>query len=196
MQSLDPGPELIGRSVRHAARPEWGTGRVLRVRQVQRAPAVWQVCVQFGVGTRTLRIPPARLIEPVPEAGREAGWIDRIGGTTRDDLVTRLPQRVMEALSPTERLDALLALYRWSEAPGSLIDWARRQADVADPLSHWTRDELTALFERFCDERDAALRAVVAKLRRAGEQARLDERLAALDSAVRERVMRALVRVV
>ena len=51
--------------------------------------------------------------------------------------------------------------------PGSLIKWARRQAGVADPLSHWSRDELLVAYRKFCTERDSTLRVAAALLKQA-----------------------------
>ncbi len=195
MEPLTPGPRLVGRTVRHAARPEWGAGRVLSVQRVRAEPPQWRVRVQFAVGTRALLVPPARLIDPKPEPQRAAGWIERLGGLSLDDRLARLPAWVEQALGLRERLEALLALYRYDASAASLIEWARRQADVADPLSHWTRDELAAQFERFAAERDAALRAAVAKARMAGQESLLTTLLGQLDPPQRRRAEEALSKV-
>ena len=68
----------------------------------------------------------------------------------------------------------------------------RSQAGVADPLSHWTRDEIRAAFDEFCRRRDAMLRQAAAALRNSGGQAGVEEALAEVPDSAREN-MRAVL---
>jgi hypothetical protein len=59
----------------------------------------------------------------------------------------------------------LARLYEIGDDAGAVLRWARSQTGVADPLAHWTRDELRAAFTEFCRRRDAALRDATSRLR-------------------------------
>ncbi len=159
----------MGRKVSLPNRPEWGVGTVLRVQStiIDGQPA-HRVSVQFATGHRTLQVPPARLVEPRSEPTRAAGWLDTAGKRTADDRLTRLPESITEFLgTPAQHIAATAPLYEHTEGPESLIKWARRQANVADPLSLWSRDELLAAFQVFCTERDSTLRLAAARLKQA-----------------------------
>jgi hypothetical protein len=171
MMDEQPGLEiseaLVGRPVAVPNRPEWGTGKVLGVSIAQaNGQRVHRVSVQFHVGHKTLQVPPARLVAPQAEPERAAGWLDSLAGRTLDDRLTHLPPAITEFLgTPAQRVVAFTPLYAYDESPETLIRWARRQANVADPLSHWSRDELLEAYRAFTLERDAAFRAAAAKLR-------------------------------
>jgi hypothetical protein len=165
--AIDDG--LIGHRVAVPDRPEWGIGTVLRVLSTNAgAQPVHRVSIQFATGHRVLLVPPARLIEPQPELERAAGWLDTLAGRTVDDRLVSLPASVTEFLgTPAQRIRVLAALYEHTEEPASLIHWARRQAHVADPLSHWSRDELLVAYRKFCTERDSTLRVAAALYKQA-----------------------------
>ena len=77
MSDLEINAGLIGRRVCNPARPEWGTGPVLRVQStLVDGQTVHRVSVQFTTGHRTILIPPGRLSEPQDEPQRAAGWLD------------------------------------------------------------------------------------------------------------------------
>jgi hypothetical protein len=166
---LEVNPQLVGRQVVVPHRPEWGSGTVLRVQLTTvGGRAVHRVSIQFATGHRTLQSPPAVLADPTAEPEREAGWLDTIGGRTVDDRLGQLPAALAEFLgTPAQFIVALAPLYELTDEPGVLIQWARRQANVADPLSLWSRDELAVAFRAFCGERDTALRVAAARLRQA-----------------------------
>lgn len=188
---------LVGRKVCNAARPEWGTGTVLSVEPatVSGQPA-HRVTVQFAAGRKTVLVPPCRLIEPQPEPQRAAGWLDQLAGRSLDDRLRRLPEEVAQTLgTPRQRLAVLLPWYAFSEEPASLVAWARRMIVAADPLSHWTRDELTEAFAAFSADRDAHLRALSALLRQQEGPAALVSWVESLDPALQERIRAALARV-
>lgn len=167
METLIISPELVGHKVRNAARPEWGTGVVLRVQAASlNGECVHRISIQFANGHHVLMAPPARLIAPTPEPQRSAGWLENLGKTTLDDRLRSLPPSVVKMLgSPRARLAALIPYYAFEEESESLLRWAREQTGVRDPLSQWTRDELSAAWQHFCAERDAHFRAVAASLK-------------------------------
>lgn len=182
MSDLKVHAKLVGRRVAVPNRPEWGHGTVLRVQStlVNGQPR-HRVSVQFPTGHRTLQVPPARLIEPPPEPKRAAGWLDSIGHQAPDDRLVRLPPAATQHIGThAQRLAALAPLYEYTEDPSALVRWARRQANLADPLSLWTRDELLVAFRTFCMERDSALRVAAARLKHAEGPDALAEALDAL----------------
>jgi hypothetical protein len=196
MSELVIGAELVGTRVKNAARPEWGVGTVLCVQQtrVEGRPA-YRVSIQFAAGHRTLLVPPARLVAPQPEPERQAGWLDGLGKSTLDDKLRSLPAGVVEVLgTPLQRLMAIVPLFEVSEDEASLLRWARSQVGVADPLSHWTRDELLEALRRFREERDAHFRSVAALLKQAEGAQALDDALATLDEPLRQAALTALRR--
>jgi len=198
MEALPVNSELVGAKVRCAARPEWGTGTVLRVQAAQvGGRRAHRVSVQFSVGHRTLIVPPARLAAPIPEPQRQAGWLEGVGRTALDDRLRALPESVIDVLgSPRTRLAAVMPLYEISEESESLLSWARRQTGVGDPLSRWSRDELLAALRDFNVERDAHLRnlAAVIKLKE-GPQA-LRDLLTEMPGPIAEAALIALRRLI
>jgi hypothetical protein len=194
MDELEITADLVGRRVVNAARPEWGIGTVLRVQSTTVGGQVrHRVSVQFAVGHRLLQVPPARLMPPERHAPRPAGWLDQLAENTPADRLRRLPPEITEFLGTAgQRIVALAALYAWTAAPAALIAWARRQTGTADPLAHWSRDELLAAFGEFCRRRDAALRAAAARLRESAGAAAVLEALAACPAEVRPAMQAAL----
>ncbi len=191
--------ELVGRKVAVPTRPEWGTGTVLRVQSTTvDGAARHRVSVQFPLGLRTLQVPPAVLVEPRVEPERAAGWLDTVAGRTLDDRLSALPAEITEHLgTPASRVRVIAALYEVDgDDPKSLARWAKRQTNVGDPLSHWTRDELGAAFERFVSERDAVLRGAAAQLRMSEGPAAVDALLAEFEPAVRQRMLAALRKII
>ncbi len=194
MSELEINDDLVGQRVRNPARPEWGDGTVLRVQAVTTdgRPA-HRVSVQFATGHRTLMLPPGRLVAAAPEPQRAADWLDQAARRTLDDRLVELPADVREFLgTSSQRLIVLARLYEWPEDAASLLRWARSQTGVADPLAHWTRDELRAAFGEFCRRRDRLLREVAGALRSALGTEGLQQALLDVPDAPRER-MQALV---
>ncbi len=162
---------LIGKKVRVPARPEWGIGTVLRVQPTTAGgAAAHRVSIQFPTGHRHLVVPPARLEPPDEEQPtRAAGWIDTLGGATLDDRLRALPEHVRDFLgTASQRIVAISALFRYTEDDKSLLRWARDQTGIADPLTHWSRDELRSAFDNFVRSRDRLLRETVARVRQTG----------------------------
>jgi hypothetical protein len=191
---LDINDDLPGRRVCNPARPEWGVGTVLRVQTMTvDGQPVHRVSVQFATGHRTVVVPPGRLVEPQGEPTRAAGWLDQAGRRTLDDRLTNLPESVREFLGTcTQRIVVLSRLYTLGDDGTALLKWARSQAGVADPLSHWTRDEIRAAFDEFCRRRDALLRELAATLRQTQGPAAVRDALAEVPDEARERMLAVL----
>ncbi|MBU0618279.1 MAG: DUF3553 domain-containing protein [Planctomycetes bacterium] len=196
MDEIRISPGLVGSKVRNAARPEWGSGTILRIEQIRGgAQLTHRISIQFATGHRTLLVPPARLTAAGPEPERAAGWLDGIGKTTLDDRLRKLPDQVTQVLgSPRERLTAVVPLYAVTTDPPSLLRWAISQSGVRDPLTHWTRDELLAALRDFCNERDAHLRNVAALLKQQEGPKALGDTLGTIPAALRQPILAALQR--
>ncbi|RMF72647.1 MAG: DUF3553 domain-containing protein [Planctomycetota bacterium] len=192
------GPELVGRTVRNAARPEWGAGKVLKVQRcTQNGVTAHRVTIHFPIGTRVLVTPPARLAAPVDEPQRAAGWIESLGKSTLDDRLRRVRPELLDVLGPPrERIAALLPLFEYTDDAKSLARWACDQVDVADPLTHWNRDELLAAFREFCVERDSHFRNLAAVLARSEGVAEVRRLLAEAPAPLAERAKAALQRII
>lgn len=185
MSELTCGPELVGQKVFNPARPDWGVGQVLRVQTThQHGAPQHRVSVQFPVvGHKLLMVPPARLTTPPKANDRRAGWLDTLDQRTLDDQLRALPEDAADPLAPVgDRVALFGRLFTHTDDPGALVRWAREQAQVADPLALWTRDELAAAFAEFARRRDDAWRQYAAAAERRG--ADLAELLATLDAAV------------
>lgn len=195
MSELPIGPDLVNRKVCHPARPEWGEGTVASVRATTvNGQSVYELLVDFAVGRRKLLAPPARLIAPLAAPPQETGWLDTLARQTPDDELRNLPESVTQVLgAPRDRLAALAPLYEYADEPAALLKWARRQTQMADPLSRWSRDELQTAFQEFCRQRDALARQLAATLRRAEGPDALNELFAEMPPAARERLMATLV---
>ncbi|MCG3126561.1 MAG: hypothetical protein CHACPFDD_01408 [Phycisphaerae bacterium] len=186
----DIGPTLVGRIVQVATKPEWGRGTVLRVQTTHAGGhPQHRVSIQFAVGHRQLLIPPGSICEPADEPERAPGWIDAVACATVDDRLRRLPLDATQVLGTlAQRLAALAPHFCVSDDERSLLRWARAQTGVGDPLSRWTRDELQAALAQFERHRDGYVRELIANARAASGPAAVDDALATLDPAVREKV--------
>jgi hypothetical protein len=191
VSDLEINDRLVGQRVCNPARPEWGAGTVLRVQSTTvDGQLVHRVSVQFATGHRTLVIPPGRIAAPQAEPQRPAGWLDQVSHRTLDDRLTMLPEAVREFLgTASQRMIVLARLYTLTDDGPALLKWARSQAGVADPLAHWTRDEIRAAFTEFCRRRDALLRELAATLRQTQGPQALRAALAEVPDEARERML-------
>jgi hypothetical protein len=194
MSDLEITADLVGHRVCNPVRPEWGTGTVLRVQSGTTGnQPVHRVSVQFATGHRTLVIPPGRLAEPADEPQRAAGWLDTVGRRTLDDQLVALPAAVREFLGTSaQRIVVLARLYELGDDGNALLKWARSQTGVADPLAHWTRDEIRAAFTEFCARRDRMLREAVGAVRSSGGQAGVEEALSEVPETARANILATL----
>jgi hypothetical protein len=191
--------ELIGRTVRCVARPEWGNGNVLTIKPAtMNGRPVHRVSIQFATGHRVLMVPPAILIGPeaLSEPEIPATWIETIAGRTPDDRLRLVPASATEVLgSPTARVAALAPYYEIDpDDEKALLRWARGQSGIPDPLVRWTRDELQSAFRAFCTERDDHLRGLLATAKQARGQEAVDEALSAASPRARYAMLEVLRR--
>lgn len=194
MSDLPINQGLVGQRVCNPARPEWGSGTVLRVQPVTvDGRPVHRVSIQFATGHRTIVVPPGQLAAPQAEPTRQAGWLDQVAHRAPDDRLASLPEAVREFLgTAAQRIVVLARLYTLDEDGPGLLRWARSQTGVADPLAHWTRDELRAAFEEFCRRRDALLRELAATLRQTQGPAAVRAALAEVPDNARARMLAVL----
>ncbi len=190
MSDLDVNQQLVGTRVRNPARPEWGAGTVLRVQTTTvGGETVHRVAVQFDTGHRVLVIPPGKLVSADPEPSRQTGWLDQVARQTLDEQLVALPAAVREFLGTSaQRLIVLARLYEWDDDAASILRWARSQVGVADPLAHWTRDELRAAFDEFCRRRDRLLRDTLAAIRSTSGASGVQAALADVPDSVIDKV--------
>jgi hypothetical protein len=191
MADLAISENIVGERVCNPTRPEWGQGTVLRVQTTTAGgQTVHRVSVQFATGHRTMVIPPGRLALPTDEPQRAAGWLDTLAKKTLDDQLCSLPEAIREFLGTSaQRLIVLARLYEVAEDAGALLKWARSQTGVADPLAHWTRDEIRAAFGEFCRRRDTMLRDAVAAVRSTSGWQGVEEALEDVPPEPRERML-------
>ena len=96
--------------------------------------------------------------------------------------------------TPRQRVASLAPLFACDDEPAALVQWARQQTRVADPLSLWSRDELLRAFNEFCHRRDHLLRNAAAALGRANGHEAVDRVLRTIESPLRERMEAVLTR--
>ena len=163
-----------GDRVRHARRPEWGIGSIVKAeemtlddRQAQR------VSVRFpNAGLKTIITAHAELqlvnanngpetdgAHTHPLGGwdkmKESDWLGEVAQRKVVEVMTSIAPEARDPFMPSEkRLEACLDLYRFDRTGRSLIDWATAQSGLADPLSRFTRHELEELFDRWAAQRD------------------------------------------
>ena len=190
-----------GDVVMHALRPEWGSGDVRRVENVEQNGQPGQRLTirfinrgQMTVHTSVARIVQAeRATQPAGAGSRETesrGWLAALEGQDPSDALTELPEAVGDPFrSLGARLASTLDLYRFDDSARSLIDWAVAQTGMQDPLSEFTREKLQQLFQVFAQRREVHLRELVRMIKRSDEAPLLQEaaehRLAAARTALR-----------
>ncbi len=133
---------------------------------------------------------------PASHSQNRKGWLDELEqSSTSSHELWALPDALRDPFAaPAQRLRATLETYRFSTEPRALLDWARGQTGLDDPLSKYTRTELEQAFPRFARDRDQHLRTIVKDLKRKGDQASLKAAMkgglapqaqSALDKAIR-----------
>jgi hypothetical protein len=157
---------------------------------------VQRVSIQFTVGHRWVVVPPARLSDPPPDLLPGAGgWLESLAGRSPADRLRTLPEAATDVLgTPRQRLIALASLYSFSDGPQGLLSWARAQMGVADPLAHWSRDELLVAFGEFCRRRDVLLRELANRVCQKEGLDALEAALAALTPQLSQRLRAVLFR--
>ncbi len=81
---------------------------------------------------------------------------------TSAEALQKLPEQATDPFLPLiARLKATLAVYKYAESPGGLIDWAVTQTALRDPLATFSRHDLEVAFERFRISVDNHLRKLL-----------------------------------
>jgi hypothetical protein len=175
----------FGDRVRHAGRPEWGIGTIVKIEPVPvNGHSTQRLSIRFpNAGIKTLIAQNAELqrvqdtSDPLAEsadAPAARAW-DKM---TKDDWLSPVAQRkVIEALtsipadvrdpfiSLQRRLHLTFRLYRFDKSGKGLMDWAVAQTGMDDPLSRFSRQELEQHFARFATDRDQHLHRLVQETR-------------------------------
>lgn len=200
-----------GDRVRHADRPEWGPGVVETVATIDHEGAPAQrLTVRFenhgrvNVHTGYARLIPADAYIPttratptgaLPADSTEAWLRDLESRSSGPPLaqLAELPHDCSDLLAgPAQQLRATMELYRFTDTPRSIIEWAIAQTGLTDPLQAFARDQIHQAFDYFKHKRDTHLRDLVRQVRKEGRpdilqqalQHRLPEARNALQRAI------------
>src|SRR5262249_7837693 len=105
--------------------------------------------------------------DPESPNGDDADWLAKLSGDSLEDRFTKLPEPCTDPFStPAARLKATVALYRFTDAGASLLDWAAAQSGLKDPMSRYNRHELEVLFQKFAFVRDEHLRRLAVEVKK------------------------------
>lgn len=165
-----------GDTVRHAKRPEWGIGSVVKAEDVSSNGEYSQrLSVRFpNAGLKTINTSVADLeviredatairtdeMDTIDDLHRmsQTDWLAPLAQKKIDALMVSLPEPARDVFRSLEsRLKATLDLYRFDKSGRGLIDWAVAQSGLADPLSRFSRHELEQHFDRWSHDREQHL---------------------------------------
>lgn len=157
----------FGDKIVHLDRPEWGTGVISTVAPERHEGKDCQrITVRFErAGIKTLNTALANLVPAgdAPAIHAEAPETeDPLASTntaSAKEVMLKLPEAATDPFStPRARLAGSIAMYRYNEHGGSLLDWASVQSGLKDPMTRFSRHELEDLFKRWVMFRDEQLR--------------------------------------
>ena len=196
----------FGDRVRHARRPEWGIGSIVKAEETTvNGERAQRLSVRFpNAGLKTVSTAHAdlQLVNDDAAAGkaetdghRLGGWDKMSKGDWLGEVAQRKVAETMVALAPEvrdpfnslqQRLESCLDLYRFDRSGRSLIDWAVAQSGLDDPLTRFTRHELELMFDQWVSGRDRQLQRLLEEAR--SEQAMVSELVASAPPPARESV--------
>jgi hypothetical protein len=156
------------------ARPEWGIGKVLSVEPGPGGRGL-RVRVNFpGAGVKAIMIPPGKLASPDVHVDKDQQVKEALGCEKAQAAKLReVPDVIFDRLAGLEaRIDAIIKLYRFTDDPRGIFDWAGWKLGNKDPLSLFSADELDAYYADFIRGRDRALRNLYEESIRAGLEAK------------------------
>jgi hypothetical protein len=198
----------FGDRVRHATRPEWGVGSVVKTEELPINGKVSQrVSVRFpGVGVKRLSAAHAELERVTDEASENTGadeahpvevwggieksdWLAPVAQRKIDEAMITLPRKATDPfIDVRERIRFTLTLFRFDRTGRALIDWAVAQTGLDDPMTRFNRHELEQFFDRWAFERDAHLGRLLQEA--GGAQFHLEELLEKAPPPARKAVRR------
>ena len=166
-----------GDRVRHATRPEWGIGLVVKSELLSaNGQQAQRLAVRFpNDGLKTISTAHAELelvtddiaaVHPDGEASPLGGWdkmedsewLGEVAQRKVREVMTGLSERVRDPFRPVEeRFRACLDLFRFERTGRGLVEWAVAQSGLDDPLSRFTRHELEVLFDEWASNRQQHL---------------------------------------
>lgn len=165
----------FGDRVTHADRPEWGVGQITAVQPIiiEGRPSQ-RLTIRFeraGVKTIAAAVANIRKAEDKPPTAPASALPQADTPPLSDaDLAKRLsglPESVVDPFIPlSQRLEKALALYRFSDTGGSILDWAAMQTGLADPLTRFLRHDLEIHFAAFKRNLDRHVGELGAQLQR------------------------------
>lgn len=179
-----------GERVIHATKPEWGHGEVLEAQSSNHEGKPCQrLVVKFTrAGTKTVSTAFADLraasespvlaslarMEPEPQTDASTTNGETMLDSALDaalnnpiEMMTRLPESVTDPfVSLRKRTQAAVALYKFGESAGGLLDWAAVQTGLRDPMTRFNRHELEEFFVRFKLVLDGHLKKLLKDVRK------------------------------
>lgn len=166
----------FGDSVRHARRPEWGIGSIVKVEDMAiNGNASQRLSIRFSnAGLKKLNAAKAELEivndtsgstsytqhNSIRELDRmsESEWLAPLAQKKIEEVMVSMPPEIQDVFNSLRyRLEFTLNLYRFDRSGRGLIDWAVAQSELDDPLSRFNRHVLEGLFDRWARERDICL---------------------------------------
>ena len=177
-----------GDRVRHAGRPEWGIGTIVKVEGLPlNGHPTQRLSVRFpNAGVKTIVTGGHAELQRVDESAdpftanenssvkvwdkmNESEWLAPMAKRKVEETLISLPADVRDPFnSMSKRLNLMLSLYRFDRTGRGLIDWAVAQTGLDDPLSRFTRQDLEQKFDRWAYERDTYLSKLLQEVRNAG----------------------------
>lgn len=154
-------------------RPEWGAGEVISTKATTfEGKPCQSLSIRFErAGLKTLSTAVAQLEQAARSTSRPSNPEPSIPSFDSDEIpieqkLRTLPEPATDPFRPlANRLKDTCQLYRFSDAPASLFDWAAAQTGLTDPLTQFNRHELEEAFSRFRRLLDEHLRELVRVMR-------------------------------
>ena len=197
----------FGDSVRHARRPEWGIGAIVKVEDMaSNGDASQRLSIRFSnAGLKKLNAEKAELeivnstsdsafatqYDSIRELDRmsESEWLAPVAQKKIKEIMVSLPSQTKDVFNSLRyRIEFTLSLYRFDRSGRGLIDWAVAQSGLDDPLSRFNRHVLEELFDRWAHERDVCLGKMLMEARK--QPAMLESMMVDVLPAAREAVSR------
>lgn len=90
------------------------------------------------------------------------GWLASLEKRDPEEVMLDIPEGACDPFSSIwDRLKQSIGLYRFTHSPRSILDWSIAQSGMEDPLTHFNRQELETLFNKWMRLRDLHLFSVL-----------------------------------